>query len=32
MSAIERIATMNHITLSQLREEITKQGISLERI
>ncbi|MDI1352145.1 MAG: peptidylprolyl isomerase [bacterium] len=26
--AIERIATTNHITLSQLREEITKQGIS----
>lgn len=26
--AIDRIATMNHITLSQLREEITKQGIS----
>lgn len=26
--AIEKIATMNHITLSQLREEITKQGIS----
>lgn len=27
-SAIERVATVNHITLSQLREEITKQGIS----
>ena len=27
-SAIERVATMNHITLTQLREEITKQGIS----
>ena len=27
-SAIERIATMNHITLAQLREEITKQGMS----
>lgn len=26
--AIEKIASMNHITLSQLREEITKQGIS----
>lgn len=26
--AIERIATMNHLNLSQLREEITKQGIS----
>lgn len=26
--SIERIATMNHITLEQLREEITKQGIS----
>lgn len=26
--AIERIATMNHITMSQLREEIVKQGIS----
>ncbi len=27
-SAIERIATMNNITLAQLRDEITKQGIS----
>lgn len=27
-SAIERIATMNHINISQLREEITRQGIS----
>ena len=26
--AIERIATANHISLTQLREEITKQGIS----
>jgi len=26
--ALDRIATMNHITLDQLREEITKQGIS----
>jgi peptidyl-prolyl cis-trans isomerase SurA len=26
--AIERIATANHINLTQLREEITKQGIS----
>ncbi len=26
--AIERIAAMNHINLTQLREEITKQGIS----
>lgn len=26
--SIERIATMNHITLSQLREEITKQGVT----
>lgn len=26
--AIERIATMNNLTLSQLREEITKQGIT----
>ncbi|CEG55782.1 peptidylprolyl isomerase [Legionella fallonii] len=29
-SAIERIATMNHITLAQLREEIKKQGMSWE--
>src|SRR5580704_4692865 len=28
--AIERIATMNHITLPQLREEIKKQGMSWE--
>lgn len=27
-SAIERVATMNHLTLSQLREEIGKQGMS----
>lgn len=27
-SSIERIATMNHLPLSQMREEITKQGIS----
>ncbi|BCA93990.1 chaperone SurA [Legionella antarctica] len=27
-SAIERVATMNNITVTQLREEITKQGIS----
>ena len=26
--SIERIATMNHVTLSQLREEITKHGIT----
>ncbi|MBL7481336.1 peptidylprolyl isomerase [Legionella bononiensis] len=26
--AIERVATMNNLTLSQLREEITKQGIT----
>jgi len=26
--AIEKIATMNHATLSQLREEITRQGIT----
>lgn len=29
--AIERIATMNRIPLSQLREEITKQGMSWEQ-
>lgn len=28
--AIERIATGNHLTLTQLREEITKQGITWE--
>lgn len=26
--SIERIATMNHVTLSQLREEITRQGMN----
>lgn len=29
--SIERIATMNRISLSQLREEITKQGISWQQ-
>lgn len=29
--AIERVAAMNHISLSQLREEITKQGISWQQ-
>src|SRR5690606_28654485 len=27
-AAIERIATMNHITLAQLQEEIAKEGMS----
>jgi peptidyl-prolyl cis-trans isomerase SurA len=27
-SAIERVATMNHLTLTQLREEIAKQGMT----
>jgi len=27
-ASLERIATMNHVNLSQLREEISKQGIS----